>query len=127
MADTQIVTATIIFSTTLTEIISTSLLGLIELGIDWTNLPAGTVVMVSVNAILISGGNYVEIDNFSFSNPIAVPVGTTTAAPTPGYVGAPANPPRVYNMTVGPLMVNAQIISGSANTTACDVWLNQVS
>ena len=89
---------------TLTTLFTDTALGLKEFEIDLTNLPAGTVLNLSFQKILLSGGTtYQEFDNATLTVPVAIP-----AAPSVGY-----EPIRSFRWPsdIAGFQVQAQIMS----------------
>ena len=80
--------------------------------INTTNLPAGTILNLSFQALNTSGGSYVERSNATLSNPVAVP-----AAPAIGY--EPDWQSEDFVVEYG-FQVQANVISGTLPTTALD-------
>ncbi len=96
--------------TTITTLVTDATLGVKKFKIDLTNLPAGTILNLSLQVINVSGGSYIEEQNISLANTIA-----PTAAPSIGYEPVWESEGIV---TQYGFQVQAQIISGTLPTTA---------
>lgn len=105
---------------TLDTLFTDSVLGEKQFGIDQSNLPAGTVLNLSIQVILTSGGTtYKETKNVTLSNPVAVP-----AAPAVGYEPLWWSP---WYTNISGLQVQAQVVSGSLPTTGLPWVENEIS
>lgn len=103
-----------------TTLVTDTTLGLKQFGIDLTNLPAGTILFLSFQTILTSGGTtYQEFDNATLSVPVATP-----AAPSAGY-----QPLHFFkwDTSLSGFQVQAQIVSGTLPSTALNWVENAVS
>ena len=86
--------------------------GVKKFRMNTTNLPAGAILNLSIQALNASGGSYVERKNYTISNPIAVP-----AAPAIGYEPDWESDEVVVEFG---FQVQANVISGTLPTTALD-------
>ena len=97
---------------TVTTLVTDATGGVKKFRINQTNLPAGTVLNISFQALNTSGGSYVERQNVTLSNPVTVP-----AAPSIGY--EPDWQSEDFAVQEG-FQVQANIISGTLPSTALD-------
>ncbi len=86
--------------------------GVKKFRINLTNLPAGTILNLSFQALNSSAGSYEERQNVTLSNPIAIP-----AAPAIGY--EPDWQSEDFVVQDG-FQVQANVISGTLPSTALD-------
>lgn len=105
--------------TTLTTLFTDTTVGLKKFWINLRNLPAGTVLNLSFQSIVVSGGSYDEFRNVTLSVPVAIP-----AAPGVGYEPWQA---FEWDDDINGLQVQAQIISGPLPTTGLQWAENGVS
>ena len=103
-------------------------LGLLKFGFDFAGLTAGYVLNFSLWGIMISGGNYTELKNWSESFAVSPADGTTTAIGTPGNPASDISGDWVSN-TVGPLQLWVTVASPTGTVTAQTFawWIEQVS
>ena len=103
-------------------------LGLLKFGFDFAGLTAGYVLNFSLWGIMISGGNYTELKNWSESFAVSPADGTTTAIGTPGNPASDINKDWIAN-TVGPLQLWVTVAYPTGTVTAQTFawWIEQVS
>ncbi len=105
--------------TTIATLFTDATAGVKKFKIDLTNLPAGTVLNLSLQSLDTSGGSYIEQENITLSNSVSVP-----AAPALGY--EPKWESEGIAVAFG-FLVQAQIISGTLPTVALNWFEASVS